>query len=282
MTMTTCYFNDCNNAALSDSSKCEFHKHRLKCLIDGCHNQVYARRLCVRHGGKKLCAFPDCNRNARLGKFCSLHGVVTHKRHCNEDGCLKMAHARGKCVRHGGGRRCAHPECPSHARHKGYCSRHAILMMPLTPPHQLEAKMDMTISPAARWPGGNGFVAFRLGSTKKQCTFPDCTRRAHARRMCVRHGGGRKCSVEECTSHARSGGLCCRHGRGRLSPPSKCSVAWGSPEVGTFEIAMTELDTAILNSLVQDDDDTDDEFSLLDPTWLFTETIDMELVDFGF
>ncbi|KDO15949.1 hypothetical protein SPRG_18517, partial [Saprolegnia parasitica CBS 223.65] len=133
-------------------------------------------------------------------------------------------------------------------------------MMPLTPPHQLEAKMDMTISPAARWPGGNGFVAFRLGSTKKQCTFPDCTRRAHARRI-----------------HARSGGLCCRHGRGRLSPPSKCSVAWGTPEVGTFEIAMTELDTAILNSLVQDDDDTDDEFSLLDPTWLFTETINMEL-----
>ncbi|OQR85999.1 hypothetical protein ACHHYP_11102 [Achlya hypogyna] len=151
--MTTCYFNDCGNLALTDSSKCEFHKHRLKCLMDDCHNQVYARRLCVRHGGKKLCDVPDCSRNARLGKFCSLHGIATHKRHCNEEGCTKMAHARGKCVRHGGGRRCEHPGCPSHARHKGFCSRHTTPLHlptpPTTPLCKLEAK-PTTISP--RWP----------------------------------------------------------------------------------------------------------------------------------
>ncbi|KDO18959.1 hypothetical protein SPRG_21414 [Saprolegnia parasitica CBS 223.65] len=125
MRLHACFFNGCTNPRLPMSVKCDFHKHRLQCLHDGCHNQVYARHRCVRHGGKLRCAHPTCDRNVRLGAFCSTHGQSTAKRHCSEPGCTTQAHARGLCVRHGGGRPCAAPGCPLHARTRGFCARHA-------------------------------------------------------------------------------------------------------------------------------------------------------------
>ncbi|OQS04952.1 hypothetical protein THRCLA_20750 [Thraustotheca clavata] len=255
------------NPALRDNSKCEFHKHRLKCLHDGCHNQVYARRLCVRHGGKKLCSHSNCERNARLGEFCSLHGAVTHKRHCNELGCTKMAHARGKCVRHGGGRQCSQPGCISHARHKGYCSRHStmikppeLIKLPATPTINHEILLQPRISPSTKsmkeTNSGPPTFPTKDNLAKKECIHEGCTRRAHARHKCVRHGGGRKCSVENCKSHARTGGLCCRHGRQKLNNsndnvtnliPIKLDCSSSRFE----EVAIEEmLDASILDCLV--------------------------------
>ncbi|EQC30500.1 hypothetical protein SDRG_11816 [Saprolegnia diclina VS20] len=239
MLVPTCFFNGCTNPRLPMSVKCDFHKHRLQCLDDGCHNQVYARHRCVRHGGKLRCAHPTCDRNVRLGAFCSSHGQSTAKRHCSEPGCTTQAHARGLCVRHGGGRPCAAPGCPLHARTRGFCARHArhtnnpnnnssssinnisnIAQLPVTPPPRLPP--TPTVLPT-------------IEPRRKPCIIHGCLRRAHARQRCVRHGGGRLCAVPDCTSHARTGGVCCRHAQERptLSTTDTKSLAlWPRPTLG--------------------------------------------------
>ncbi|CAK4622515.1 unnamed protein product [Aphanomyces euteiches] len=62
--------------------------------------------------------------NQRVGDFCSRHASPNLKRRCSEPGCAKQAHARGKCVRHGGGRLCKALGCPKYVRQSGYCLNH--------------------------------------------------------------------------------------------------------------------------------------------------------------
>ncbi|EQC25161.1 hypothetical protein SDRG_16968 [Saprolegnia diclina VS20] len=95
-----------------------------RCSRDGCLNQVYARALCVRHGGKKQCRVEGCSTYARGGAFCFKHGGRITRRYCIEPGCAKQAHARQRCVRHGGGRKCKVNECEYLAKYSGYCRRH--------------------------------------------------------------------------------------------------------------------------------------------------------------
>ncbi|KAF0738548.1 hypothetical protein Ae201684P_019749 [Aphanomyces euteiches] len=121
---TTCFFNDCESPVMPGSWKCLFHRRRSRCLVVDCANQVYARSLCVRHGGRRQCQHENCTMNQRVGNFCSRHAMAGLKRLCTEIGCTKQAHAKGKCVRHGGGRICKAPDCHMHARHGAFCSRH--------------------------------------------------------------------------------------------------------------------------------------------------------------
>ncbi|KAF0729205.1 hypothetical protein Ae201684P_010528 [Aphanomyces euteiches] len=81
------------------------HKCRSYCSAENCLNQAYARKLCVKHGGKRSCRFEGCQANARHAGYCCRHGPQVSKRRCQTEGCTKFAHARGLCVRHGGGRR---------------------------------------------------------------------------------------------------------------------------------------------------------------------------------
>ncbi|KDO18633.1 hypothetical protein SPRG_15968 [Saprolegnia parasitica CBS 223.65] len=120
-----CRFNGCENIALPNLAKCDFHRHRLPCQVHGCNNIVYARKLCVRHGGKPQCRHDGCDANARGGGFCARHAKVQVKHVCIEPLCNNVAHAKSKCVRHGGGRRCREPECNTLARLGGLCRRHA-------------------------------------------------------------------------------------------------------------------------------------------------------------
>ncbi|KAH9127241.1 hypothetical protein LEN26_002001 [Aphanomyces euteiches] len=122
---SVCHFKDCPKPAMSGSFKCSFHKHRAMCMSPGCHNQVYARGLCTRHGGKRECQYDGCDLHARVGVFCSRHGVGQVKKLCIHDGCTKLANARQRCVRHGGRRQCHVPDCSTHARRGGYCRRHS-------------------------------------------------------------------------------------------------------------------------------------------------------------
>ncbi|KAH9112940.1 hypothetical protein AeMF1_012825 [Aphanomyces euteiches] len=122
--MTPCTFNDCSYEALPGSTKCSFHKNRRQCKAADCRNQVYARGLCVRHGGKKTCEFNGCTLFARGGNFCAMHGGSTVKRFCRIEGCQKQAHAKNLCVRHGGGRLCYFEGCQHHAREGGWCHKH--------------------------------------------------------------------------------------------------------------------------------------------------------------
>ncbi|KAH9143097.1 hypothetical protein AeRB84_012872 [Aphanomyces euteiches] len=119
-----CYFNGCNFTAAPGSWKCKFHMQRNRCKVQDCHNQVYARLLCVKHGGKLKCQVDGCDVNCRVGKFCTKHSPPEALRYCSVEGCSSHAHLAGKCFRHGGGRRCAFPDCTKFARRRGFCARH--------------------------------------------------------------------------------------------------------------------------------------------------------------
>ncbi|KAF0738519.1 hypothetical protein Ae201684P_019815 [Aphanomyces euteiches] len=122
--MRACFFNGCNNAAEPDSFKCLFHSHRGRCRVEDCHNQVYARNLCVRHGGKRQCAFEGCLLNSRVGPFCTRHSPSEAVRRCSQENCSNQAHLNGRCFRHGGNRFCKIDGCVTYARNRGYCTRH--------------------------------------------------------------------------------------------------------------------------------------------------------------
>ncbi|EQC36649.1 hypothetical protein SDRG_06086 [Saprolegnia diclina VS20] len=133
--MATCIFNGCNNA--TSTTKCDFHKHRRQCQVPHCFNQVYARHLCVRHGGKRTCAADGCHRNARIAQHCAQHAQAPVRTEmCTHVGCDRVAHLRHKCVRHGGGRQCRITGCATHARRGGYCWRHRTMASSTDAPHE--------------------------------------------------------------------------------------------------------------------------------------------------
>ncbi|KAF0682994.1 Aste57867_24924 [Aphanomyces stellatus] len=121
-----CYFNGCPRPTTGDSIKCKFHNLRSICLVQDCRNQVFARNLCVRHGGKKTCCHDDCNENVRIGDLCGKHGAGTTRKPCIEPGCSKFAQSKMRCSAHGGGQRCKLDTCTAHARKGGYCTRHTM------------------------------------------------------------------------------------------------------------------------------------------------------------
>ncbi|KAF0734402.1 hypothetical protein Ae201684_008862 [Aphanomyces euteiches] len=51
------------------------------------------------------------------------HGSSS-KSYCTYENCTNVAHARGRCVKHGGGRQCQWVNCPLSARHEGFCRSH--------------------------------------------------------------------------------------------------------------------------------------------------------------
>ncbi|KAG9405223.1 hypothetical protein AC1031_004331 [Aphanomyces cochlioides] len=147
--MALCIFNDCPFPAQGRSTKCAAHRNRSKCEAPHCPNQAYARGRCVRHGAKRKCAYDQCQLNRRFGSYCSKHADVTQKKQCIVQGCDKQPHARGKCVKHGGGRRCKVAGCMCHARLGVYCTRHfnvnAATNMPLGPPPTVPDSLDWAI-----------------------------------------------------------------------------------------------------------------------------------------
>ncbi|KAF0693908.1 Aste57867_15169 [Aphanomyces stellatus] len=119
-----CHFNGCSESVRPGSRKCAFHRKKGICRIHNCHNQVYARGLCVRHGARKPCTHPKCDGYARNGGFCTRHGEKNPIKLCSVKDCTNKAHARQLCVRHGGGQKCKASDCTMHARTGGWCSRH--------------------------------------------------------------------------------------------------------------------------------------------------------------
>ncbi|KAH9106937.1 hypothetical protein LEN26_014414 [Aphanomyces euteiches] len=96
----TCVFTDCKLPVLPGLDRCLLHRHRRKCMVETCTNQVYARNRCVRHGGKKKCIHPGCCINVLVGDLCARHGNCL--RTCSMAGCTSPAVARRRCERHGG------------------------------------------------------------------------------------------------------------------------------------------------------------------------------------
>ncbi|KAH9105681.1 hypothetical protein LEN26_014678 [Aphanomyces euteiches] len=95
----------------------------------------------------------DCDRNVRLGSFCSAHSSAIVKKICEEEGCTNVAHNRQRCVRHGGGRKCKIQGCKTHARSGGYCCRHSHkeAISPLSILTDSAPDIDVNLTPADEW-----------------------------------------------------------------------------------------------------------------------------------
>ncbi|OQS04663.1 hypothetical protein THRCLA_03124 [Thraustotheca clavata] len=231
--MNQCCFNSCGNPARPNSDKCDFHRNRRRCIIEGCTNQVLARQRCVRHGGKPLCSHFGCTANARTGGVCSRHGAALQKRVCSVDGCSRIAHRKLLCIRHGGGRQCNIQGCSTHARSGGcenpcrpnsdkcHFHRNRRTCVIEGCPNQVFARQRCVRHGGKPLCSHNGCTAnARTGGVcsrhgaalqKRVCSVACCSRVAHRKFLCIRHGGGRQCHVQDCATHARSGGYCWRH-----------------------------------------------------------------------
>ncbi|GAB9468838.1 hypothetical protein Gpo141_00006141 [Globisporangium polare] len=118
---------------------------------------------------KKLCSFPQCASNAVTRGKCISHGGG---RRCQKKGCTRGAQSKGLCVAHGGGRICRERGCSNIQRSMGLCIRH-----------------------------GGG----------KRCSMPGCQKGVVRQDLCTAHGGKRKCRVDDCTKHVKKRGLCRSH-----------------------------------------------------------------------
>ncbi|KAF0685271.1 Aste57867_22800 [Aphanomyces stellatus] len=120
----SCVFNACLRPVPPGATTCDFHKNKKQCLEPGCANQVVARLRCSRHGGRPRCAVDTCVLPAKGGIHCLGHGGVSSRERCDVAGCGKQAHAKHRCVKHGGGTKCYYPTCTRHSRKGGLCYRH--------------------------------------------------------------------------------------------------------------------------------------------------------------
>lgn len=125
---------------------------------------------------KKLCSFPQCTSNAVTRGKCISHGGG---RRCQKKGCTRGAQSKGLCVAHGGGRICRERGCSNIQRSMGLCIRH-----------------------------GGG----------KRCSMPGCQKGVVRQDLCTAHGGKRKCRVDDCTKHVKKRGLCRSHANSLYAP----------------------------------------------------------------
>ncbi|KAH9150052.1 hypothetical protein AeNC1_009122 [Aphanomyces euteiches] len=133
-----CFFKDCAAPVEPGTWKCQFHRHRARCLASNCRNQVYARKLCVKHGGKKPCQVPRCQANSRVANLCSRHfAVVAQQKRCPFDQCPHPPEGPGPCIHHGGklrpqdGNGCAIDGCDGHALEgTAHCPFHTQMKSP--------------------------------------------------------------------------------------------------------------------------------------------------------
>ena len=91
-----------------------------------------------------------------------------HRPPCNVPGCARGAVGDGRCIGHGGGRRCAIKECPHAARKGGLCWKHGKL------------KLYYYATPSLDAPVGGSL----------RCTMPGCTNGRKSKGVCWKHGGG--------------------------------------------------------------------------------------------
>ncbi|KAL8050818.1 hypothetical protein ABFX02_06G104300 [Erythranthe guttata] len=144
-------------------------------------NQQQQRKTSV-----KICSFEGCTRGARgASGRCIAHGGG---RRCQRAGCDKGAEGKTVfCKAHGGGKRCQHLGCTKSA----------------------EGRTDYCIS------HGGG----------RRCNYDGCPRASRGKSgLCIRHGGGKRCKIKECTKSAEGiSGLCISHGGGRRCQYPECT-----------------------------------------------------------
>lgn len=132
---------------------------------------------------------------------------------CQVEGCWRGARgASGRCIAHGGGRRCHRIGCQKGAEGKTvFCKAHGggRRCQHLGCTKSAEGRTELCIA------HGGG----------KRCSSEGCIRAARGKSgLCIRHGGGKRCRMENCTRSAEGfSGLCISHGGGRRCQYPECT-----------------------------------------------------------
>ena len=183
-----CSNPDCDTPRILGKSLCFKHGAFGGCTTDACiSNAIGKRGKCRTHDSKTTsCSVEGCNNIAKYKKrglsgLCGKHDI---KKICSINNCTTAVSARGRCCRHGGGKRkvCSVDGCTTLSVARGLCSKH----------------------------GAQG-----------TCGLDGCTTNATSRSTyCHKHSGGQEaCSVVGCkttttTTTGRHKGLCAEHGGG--------------------------------------------------------------------
>ncbi|CBI22577.3 unnamed protein product, partial [Vitis vinifera] len=124
---------------------------------------------------------------------------------CQVEGCWRGARgASGRCIAHGGGRRCHRIGCQKGAEGKTvFCKAHGggRRCQHLGCTKSAEGRTDLCIA------HGGG----------RRCQYPECTKGAQGSTMfCKAHGGGKRCTAPGCTKGAEGSTPFCKgHGGGK-------------------------------------------------------------------
>ncbi|CAI5722256.1 unnamed protein product [Peronospora destructor] len=119
---------------------------------------------------------------------------------CEVAGCNTKMQSKGKCIRHGGGRRCVVEGCTRGAQTMHRCKRHG-------------GGARCKVEGCGTSSQGGGLCRAHGGG--KLCTAPGCKKGAQRQGKCATHSS-QKCRIDACSSVARCRGLCSRHKRQKL------------------------------------------------------------------
>uniref|UniRef100_M4B3B5 WRKY19-like zinc finger domain-containing protein n=1 Tax=Hyaloperonospora arabidopsidis (strain Emoy2) TaxID=559515 RepID=M4B3B5_HYAAE len=114
---------------------------------------------------------------------------------CAVAGCNTKMQSKGKCIRHGGGRRCVVEGCTRGAQTLRRCKRHG-------------GGARCRVEGCKTSSQGGGLCRAHGGG--RLCTAPGCKKGAQRQGKCSTHSS-QQCRVDNCSSVARCRGLCNRH-----------------------------------------------------------------------
>ena len=163
-----------------------------------------------RSSSTKVCSYPGCIKGARGSSGrCIAHGGG---RRCQKEGCNKGAEGKTIfCKAHGGGRRCSYLGCTKSAEGRtDYCIAHG-------------GGRRCSHEGCKRAARGKSGCCIKHGGGKR-CQKPNCTKSAEGRSgMCIAHGGGRRCQHTGCGKGAQgSTNFCKAHGGGKRCTHPDC------------------------------------------------------------
>lgn len=130
---------------------------------------------------------------------------------CSVPDCQKSSQSRGRCIRHGGGKRCSVENCTRGAQVTGRCKAHG-------------GGIRCSVDGCSKSSQGSGLCRTHGGG--KICIFPGCKKGTQRRGRCSAHGGARRCTVAGCGKIDRGGGFCESHKKVAAKTISNASIVW--------------------------------------------------------
>lgn len=170
---------------------------------------------------KKYCSEEGCEKLTRSRGKCKKHGGG---KRCETPGCSRASQGGGLCIAHGGGRRCIRPQCPNAAQSHGLCIKHGGGKRCKYP----GCEKSRQVGGLCRIHGG--------GVT---CAYPNCMKVVQFGGFCVQHGGRRHCKAPGCKKTARAGGHCIEHGGNLKCKYEDCNKV--QREQGYCSLHLTQL-----------------------------------------